>query len=142
MPLFVVLAFLLLTASQALAEWVEVNFLSKRGMTTHIDLQTIRLHGNLSQLWTLDDFREAQQSRWSAPYRSAKALQEFDCAERQSRIVLMTRYAENMGMGEVVLNADEPDKDWITIPSGSITNLLFKMACGGTRRLTGFSPSH
>jgi hypothetical protein len=138
---FVALAFLLLTASQALAEWVEVNFLSKRGMTTYIDPQTIRLHGNLAQMWVLDDFREAQQSRWSAPYRSAKVLQEFDCAERQSRIVSMTRYAETMGRGEVVLSGDGPDGDWMPITSGSINKLLFKMACGETGRLTGFSPS-
>ena len=142
MAIFAVFALLLLTAQPALADWVEVNFSSKRGMTTYIDPQTVRLHGNLAQMWVLDDFKEAQQSRWSAPYRSAKVLQEFDCAEKQSRIVSMTRYAETMGRGEVVLSGDEPDGDWITITSGSIHKLLFKMACGGTGRLTGFSPFH
>jgi hypothetical protein len=139
---FLVLALFLLTARPALADWVEVNFSSKRGMTTYIDPQTIQLHGNLAQLLVLADFREMQQSRWSTPYRSAKTLQEFDCVEEQSRIISMTRFAGNMGLGEVVLSGDKPDTAWTTMASGSINRLLFKLACGEIGRVTGVPSSH
>ncbi len=142
MAIFAALVLLLLTARPDLADWVEIDFSSKRGMTTYIDPQTIRLHGNLAQLWILADFREMQQSRWSAPYRSAKTLQEFDCVEGQSRIISMTRLAGNMGLGEVVLSGDKPDMAWETMASGSINRLLFKMACGEVGRVTGSPPFH
>lgn len=142
MALFAVLALLLLTARPAHAEWVEVDFSSKRGMTTYIDPQTIRLHGNLAQMWVLNDFTEMQQSRFSAPYLSAKSQQEFDCVEGRSRIVSMTRYSGNMGLGEVVLNGEKLDMDWRTMASGSINRLLFKMACGEVGRMRALQCPH
>lgn len=142
MAFFAVLTLLLLTARPALADWMEVNFSNKRGMTTYIDPQTIRLHGNLVQMWVLDDFREMQQSRWSTPYLSAKSQQEFDCVEGRSRIVSMTRYSGNMGLGEVVLNGDKRDMNWTTMVSGSINGLLFKAACGEVGRVRGLQSRH
>ncbi|HEX5337774.1 MAG TPA: surface-adhesin E family protein, partial [Gallionella sp.] len=55
---------------------------------------------------------------------------EFDCSNRQSRIVAASMYSGKMGGGEVTDSVVYESPDWEAIPAGSNGEDLWKFACG------------
>ena len=62
-------------------------------------------------------------------YLSSKAQTEYDCAEAQSRILVVYVYSGQMGRGTQVGYDTDPTK-WRPVMPGSVDQAMWKVACG------------
>lgn len=85
------------------------------------DRVTIVAMIDLAKAATLSDGKEFLS--WETQY-------EFDCKQRQSRIVAASMYSGNMGEGEVTDSIVYESPEWQAIPPGSNGESLWKLACG------------
>ncbi len=111
----------------AYAEWVSLG--DNGHMTVYVDPGTIRRNGNLVKMWTLLDFNTARTLPSGISYLSSKTQEEFDCAEESRRNLSLTNYSNNMGRGDVVIT-DSGEGKWVPIAPGTISQNLWKFACG------------
>jgi hypothetical protein len=111
------------------AEWVQIN--NKENLTTYIDPKTIEKTGNIVKMWGIVDLKESRKEQEGKSFLSAKGLQEYDCKTEQTRKVSLALFSGNMGAGEVVHTYSDADKwAWTPLTPGSITESMWKTACG------------
>lgn len=55
--------------------------------------------------------------------------EEYDCAKARQRTLYFSMYSDSMGEGQRVYSRSEPG-EWAPVPSGSIVEKLWKIACG------------
>ena len=121
------LLILILTAvsSSAMAEWVWVAETDKEDFSTfYADPTTIRRSGNNVKMWVLDDLSTVKLDS----LRSIKSKNEYDCKEKQSRVLFVAFYSEHMGGGETILIRNERS-DWEPFPPDSMVGALLEFAC-------------
>lgn len=114
-------------SSSAMAEWVEVNDNNK--FTLYADLSTVRKMGDKVTMWLLYDFKIVQKVAGGSLHVSSKSQHEYGCNEKNNRILFISRHSDNMGRGDLVWLTSE-EGSWKPIPTGSITEKLWKTACG------------
>lgn len=126
----VILMILLVVASgNAAAGWVKVTGISDSGLTVYADPTTISKSGDTATMWSLYDFKAAQVEEGFEPYVSARFQVEYDCKEKQKRVIEFNNYSKRMGSGEVVFSYNDTDK-WTPVEPESISEPLWKSACG------------
>lgn len=118
---------LVVMSGNAAAEWVSVSAGDKA--TIYADPATVRRNGNMVKMWTLVDYKQAQRLTDAKPFLSTKAQDEYDCKEEQRRLVYITDFSEHMGNGEVGVST-HGDGEWTPVTPGSVTEVLWKLACG------------
>ncbi len=116
--------FLLLVPLNSHAEWTQVED-SFDGISTYVDLSSIRKTGSLRRIWALFDFSKPQED---SKYLSMKSLSEYDCKTEKYRVLSNTIFRGNMGSGEVI-NAPEPDRSWQYISPESKAEFFYKLVC-------------
>jgi hypothetical protein len=121
---------LLLSSGPAFAEWVEVADSNQEGMTTYVDLDSIRRKGDLAKMWQLFDFKNVQISKMGRSFLSMRAQIEYDCLEEQSRSLALTVFTDNMGKGGVVPSTRIKESEWEPVAPASMAQRLWKVACG------------
>lgn len=114
--------------SSAMAEWVRVNYDSGNGATTYVNFFTIEKSGKTVKMWSLVDYKKAQERAFLPLYMSINKQSEFDCKEGQMRELYASYHAKNMGEGKVTFSDNTPDS-WSTVPADSIDRELWKNAC-------------
>jgi hypothetical protein len=114
---------LAIASSNVLAEWREVGVDATQNITTYADPSTIRRTVDRVQMWHLYDFKKTTET-----YKSLKAQAEYDCKQKQSRLLYTSAHNGNMGEGDVV-GIDSDPRDWSPILLGSPTEYLFYIAC-------------
>lgn len=107
---------MLLSSSPAYAEWVKVGEDDSYSYTAYIDLDTIRHKGNLVKVWRLFDHTTIQTVAGKS-YLSSKAQTEYDCAKKQSRILVVYGYSGQMGSSTLVGYDTDPTK-WRPVMPG------------------------
>jgi len=114
--------------SSAIAEWVKVGDNDAETATVYIDPATIRKDGSKAKMWRLFDFKRAEAS-FGDPYRSMMSEADYDCNEKQQRILTVSLRSGNMGEGELVFSTSDPDK-WLPVQPESVSETLWQIACG------------
>lgn len=117
---------LVLSSAQASAEWVEIGT-SNNGAMVYVDPDTIRRKGDLVKMWILYDFKAAQ-TVLNKSYLSSRSQDEYNCTEDRHRALATTTFSGNMGSGNVRSSYSIKGK-WEPVPSGSIIQALWKVAC-------------
>jgi hypothetical protein len=127
---FILAVILAVVSSSAMAEeWVAVINTDDGGITVYADKSTIRKEGNIVNIWTLGDFKKAEQIGSNQQFLSLKEQYEYDCKEQQMRRLYATMYFGNMGRGNV-LDSSPIHEKWQPVPLGSLNEHLWKFACG------------
>jgi hypothetical protein len=121
------LAFLL-AAGGARAEWYSLGRTDT--FRLYLDPQTIRMNGDLAQVWQLMDFTVAQWADAQTAIGSIKSLLEYDCAQPRSRTLLAEAYTEQMEAGRMVASERVQDPQWEIVAPGSTAEKIRQTACG------------
>ena len=83
-------------------EWTLTSVATSPAKRKFVDLKTIRPSGNYLHACTMYDVDQEQSTSAGNAFRSAKQLEEFDCARGQGRVVGVAYSSGNMGGGAVV----------------------------------------
>lgn len=122
-----VLAILLAGAGgSAAAEWVGVG--RNESNVLYADPATIRRDGDLVKMWNLVDLRIARTDLGGTNYFSQKAEFEYDCNDRQVRLLSYSWHTGKMGGGQTGESNSVPD-DWEPILPESGMEFLWRVAC-------------
>lgn len=121
---------LAVVSSSAAAGWVAIA--GDKAETHYGDPATIRRTGNMVQMWGLMDFKMVHGARFynvKVQFLSLREQSEYDCKEKQSRILFVDYHSGNMATGDTVAVGSDPGK-WEPIPPGTWTESMWKFACG------------
>lgn len=117
---------LALVSTGAVAEWIGVS--ENDDFTGYADIATISKAGNKVKMWGLVDYRAAQVSP-DGQFLSSKSQAEYDCKEKQRRVLAFSWFSGNMEDGEVIHSNSDPGR-WMPVAGVSLWETLWKKACG------------
>jgi hypothetical protein len=125
----VILMLLAVLSSSAMAEWVIVG--TDNNSTIYADPATIHKTGSNVTMWILTDLEPAEVM-YGTKIKSEKARDEYDCKEKQVRVLLSSHYFDNMGRGEELAssNYQKYENEWRPVLPDTLDEVLFKIACG------------
>ena len=115
-------------SNSVMAEWVRVNYDSGNGVTTYVNFFTIEKSDKTVKMWSLVDYKKAQERAFLPLYMSINRQNEFNCMKGQMRELYASYHAKNMGKGKVTFSDNTPDS-WNTVLPDSIGRELWKYAC-------------
>ena len=98
----------------------------------YINTDTTETNGSVVKAEGSQDFHR-QQRLGDLVYLSSKFVNEYDCANKQVRQLVLSIYPENMANGGELLN-DAQVKDWLTPGTGSALSMLLLKACRGLQK--------
>ena len=102
---------------------------SEKEFDAYVDPDTIERAGSISRMWVLHDYNVKHvYLQWS--YWSQRTLGEYDCRERRAQTLAYSFHTGQMGGGELILNGALPPGLWAPVPSGSVVEKFWKIACG------------
>jgi len=119
---------LLALSSDVIAEWVKVADVMLGKGASYVDATTIRRSGDTAAMWSLTDIA-TEEVIDGRPYLSQKSRYEYDCKDNHVRSTAISRYAGNMGMGNLIASDDHVGK-WISVAPYSLFEYSLKIACG------------
>ena len=123
-----ILALLLTVASvNANAEWQSLY--SDDNFSIYADSSTLTRNGDLATMWTLYDFKVADNIPAGNQSQSEKTQKEYNCKKREFRQLRTALYSGNMGKG-TVLSDNQRVAEWMTFQKGSLNELEWQAACG------------
>jgi hypothetical protein len=118
---------LLLTCGNAAAEWTAVN----RGdyiHTPYADKASIHRNGALVRMSGLYDFKRQDFTPDGRGLYSSVVLREYDCAQRQVRLLSVIDFSGRMGAGEAVGTSARVGR-WESIVEGGVDDAFWQVAC-------------
>jgi hypothetical protein len=116
---------LMLLSTPAWAEWTHIS--DDDGFVTYADLATTR-NGDTVRMWTLFDYKTAQQRAADRPFLSSRSQWEFDCGGKKYRLLTILSYSGRMGHGSTVYSDFDPGDGMPSMSEGHIRK-LWKAAC-------------
>lgn len=123
MPVFLMIASLLLLVTPAWGAWEEIA--RREGQALFIDAETIRGDGNLRRVWTMCSYAEPNADG----ALSTRSLVEYDCAERRYRILTISTHTECMGEGRTLRVEAAPDPWWRGIVADTVAAKIIAQVC-------------
>jgi len=120
------LLLLVAISTNAVAEWVKFSE-TEQGTTVYVDPNTIRRSGKKVKMWNMLDFKKTQVVA-EVPFRSTKALHEYDCKEERFRMMSLSVHSNNLGLGNTV-HSDSDPKQWTPISPTSLESSLLEYVC-------------
>ncbi|MEI7429192.1 MAG: surface-adhesin E family protein [Betaproteobacteria bacterium] len=111
----------------AIAEWTAVGF--NDASTYYIEPAAINKARDKVKMWALFDLKRPSKDDSNKVYLSQKSQYEFDCKERQFRMLYFSFHSENMGKGETN-SFDSTPSQWVPVPPDSVIEGLGRVACG------------
>lgn len=121
---------LLLTgmSSNAMAELVQIG--GYGALAIYTDPSNIHKEGDIVRMWNVYNYHIAQRGPGGRVYLSVDEQEEFDCKEKQMRILYFSYRAGNMGEGEPVYSKSfSDDIRWDPIEPDSKGERLLLFAC-------------
>ena len=122
----IILLMLLVTSTNTMAEWATVG--TFYGDNYYYDTQSIVRNGNKVKMWSLFDYK-AVQTDLEKGYLSILQHNEYDCDNKTSNLLDVSLYAQNMGVGEVVIHEANMQGDPTSIAPNTIQDVFWKKAC-------------
>jgi hypothetical protein len=124
----VVTMLLTVMSSSAGAEWVRAGDTGNAAI--YFDPATLSRAGNIVNMDVLYDLKAAVHSMTNGnQYASQKSQTEYDCKDKQWRMLNFSWYSGNMGAGKMVEYLADAFK-WEPVPPGSGVEALWQLACG------------
>lgn len=108
---------------QSIPGWTVVY--KTKGRTDYVDKSTITRKGAYVKIWQMSDYEELQQR---GTVLSMTVLQEVNCDEGRSRILMVRATSGHMLSGEQVGREDEI-MPWQDLPPGSPGRAVMNVAC-------------
>jgi hypothetical protein len=121
-----ILLMLLAVSGSAAAEWIQIS--SDEISVGYADAATIVRTDNTAKMWSLFDFRKFQLSGGTR-YLSETWQHEYDCKDKRRRKSYLSVHSGNMARGAVIYS-DVHKTEWKSIPTGSVMDLMWNIACG------------
>jgi hypothetical protein len=123
---------LLLMHITASAEWVRVGDTRQLKIEKYIDPDTVKQSGPMAimrQVWELENFLEPTKERIA----SVKILTEYDCQNRQLRVLKEFWFSETWAKGKELapLDVDQAASDWNQIEANSVSAAIIDIVCPG-----------
>lgn len=113
---------LLFTCLPAIAEWTYVD--GSEGYERYIERETILRDGKLARVWEIDDI--AVPDKYGV--QSLRSRTEYDCEERQYRVVYLSGHSDHMTRGAVLFSG-QLDSEWKPVQADTLGELSMDMAC-------------
>lgn len=102
--------------------------------TGYVDRDSIARAGHIASMWSLIDYRNAQNVEESAnpmSYRSVARQFDYDCKQKQYRMTAFNYYSGSLATGDIVIgDAHLRRSDWEKVTPHSVEEGLLKIACG------------
>lgn len=108
------------------AQWRKVG--EGSNSTSYVDPASLRKNGNQTAIAVLIDFQKPPFDGNNLPYLSLTMQNEYDCVQKQFRVLAIASHAGNMGRGEQPYQTSEPG-DWEPVALGTVQKDLWKAAC-------------
>ena len=121
------LALVMLIASPAWADWVEVA-VSEDGVKSYIDPTTVRKDGNFRKVWLMDNFPTARNIGGVNGARSFRSRMEYDCKQERMRVLSISAHTEPNARGETLGQEYSPTQ-WADIPQNSAATAIVNRVC-------------
>lgn len=110
--------------------WFEIGGNDGIGGTTfYVDPTSIRKSGDEAIMWTLISHNSVQNIAGDK-FLSQRSQEKYKCNAKQVKMLYYSWHSENMGGGYVVYVKNRPEKHWSPILSKSVSEGLWKFACG------------
>ena len=123
-----ILMMLTVASSSAMADWVKVFTSEDNKMNYYADPPSKHdSQVNTVTMWSLNDLNAAR-SLDSKPYLSLVLEKEYNCKDKQDRLLYSAYHSGNMGGREVLLTKYE-DKKWAPIQPNTPSDALWEIAC-------------
>ena len=122
-PSFVFILF----STSAMADWIAVG----KGdyiHTPYADTASIRRDGALARMSGMYDFRRQDFTPEGKALFSSVVLREYDCAQRQVRLLSSIDFSGHMGAGEAVSASSRVGR-WESIVAGALDEGYWNIAC-------------
>jgi Surface-adhesin protein E len=97
--------------------------------TIYIESDTIRRSSGKSAVWTVWDHAKEHVNLHEEPYRSARLLNEYDCAARTVRLIEIVEYVEPLGSGPSLRSYPGDDLDPRPVSPGSVADEILNEVC-------------
>jgi hypothetical protein len=111
------------------AEWTLTSVTTAQDKRKFVDLKTIRPAGNDLHVCTMYDVDSEESTPGGIGFKSAKALEELDCARVQGRIVGVAYSSGNMGGGSVVQSGWNMPTSLAVLRPGSMNEATAQVVC-------------
>lgn len=97
--------------------------------TIYVERDTIERNDGKSAAWTVWGHTTEQVNLHDEPYRSARLLNEYDCAARTVLLVEIVEYVKPLGNGNVVRSYPGTDFDPRPVSPGSVADEIMNAVC-------------
>ncbi len=123
---------LLSVCATASADWVRVDATPGLKFEKYIDPDHVKQSGPMAimrQVWEIDNYLEPTKDR----IVSVKTLAEYDCQNRQLRVLKEFWFAEPWAKGRDLTPADmnQAVSHWTPVTSNSVGEAIINMVCPG-----------
>ena len=113
-------------------EWITVKDTTPTGdgFVTYAAPSTIRKTGTTVKMLSMIDFTVIPGAALDRPHFSWIDEWEYDCQGKSLKPLRFREYSGKMGTGENVFSITTPASQSIALNPGSVSETLWKMACG------------
>jgi len=125
------LALAALTTTNTHAKWQLVD--DQRDILMYVDHATISRRHPMATMWTLLDYRR-EQAGSDKKYSSVRRQDEYDCANRRSRLLATAWFSGKMATGKLVYTSTRSNYEWHPVIPGSVSEIRWKIACGNIKQ--------
>ena len=94
----------------------------------HYDPQSVSVSGRISQVRSLMDYKQAQQSVEGKSYLSTINDIQINCKSREARIMHTSYYSESRAGGQEV-RKEGMVRDWLAIQPDTVIERIAKQVC-------------
>ena len=122
------LLLLMKVSTNVMAEWMLIGENNAGEFMIYVDTAALIKKEDKVKIWYLNDFKRTQVYERDR-YLSEKVQKEYDCGERQFRMLAVLWLLGNMGNGRSVWWGYKIHQ-WMPVSPASIDEALFKVACG------------
>lgn len=123
---------LLFASVTASAEWEQVGDTRQLKFEKYIDPDNVRQSGPMAimrQVWEISNYLEPSKTRVA----SVKTLTEYDCQNRQLRVLKEFWFAEPWASGKELTppEMNQAVSDWTPLAPGSVNEAIIDKVCPG-----------
>jgi len=120
--------FVFFMVSTAKAEWVQVSASEEDGgYTVYANVTSAQKAGHRVKMWTLIDY-QVEQKASGTNFLSKKIRRDYDCREKQMRVLAFSLFSWNMEKGDQLRTYNQP-QSWQRVQPGSLDEAEWKTAC-------------
>jgi hypothetical protein len=113
-------------------DWIVVKDTTPTGdgFVTYAAPSTIRKTGTTVTMLSMIDFTVIPGAALDRPHFPWIDEWRYECEGRSLKPLSFREYSGKMGTGENVFTITSPQYEWIKVKPGSVSETLWKMACG------------